>query len=167
MYTKVFTPAIASHCNVLLTYYTDLSRRMLDSAQRIGELHLQLARDLMGEWAEHTQRLLAARDAATLGATVAERGWLSGTALRAYQQGVADVYAHAHAHLAQTAETHLPAVNRSATALAEELIRNANEEAVKAGMRHKEMMERIGADGDHGSNGRARAGDEQAGSLPH
>lgn len=166
MYTQMFTPAIQSHCNVVLTYYTDLSRRLLDSAQRIGELHMQLARDLMAECGENIQRLLAARDAATLGATVAERGRQAGGALHTYQRGLADVYARTHAHLAQTAETHLPAVSRSATALAEELIRDANEEALKAGLRQQELMATMGADGE-GRNGQARSGDEQQGRLTH
>ena len=167
MYPQMLlTPAIQSHCNALLTYYTDLSRRLLDSTQRISALNLQLARDVMAEWGDGWQRILAAQDAATLGATVADRGRQSGTALRTYQQGLTDVYASTNAHLAQTAETHLPAVSRSATALAEELIRTANEEAARAGERQKEMLERMGTSA-RGRNGQARADDEQPARLPH
>ena len=166
MYPQMFTPAIQSHCNVLLTYYTDLSRRLLESTQRIGALNLQLARDVMAEWGDSWQRILAAKDAAALGATVADRSRQSGTALRTYQQGLADVYATTNAHLAQTAETHMPAVSRSATALAEELIRTANEEAARAGERQKEMLERMGTS-VRGRNGQARADDEQPARLPH
>lgn len=167
MYPQMmFTPAIQSHCNTLLTYQIDLCQRLLDSAQRISALNLQLARDIMAEWGDNWQRIFAAQDAATLGATVADRSRQSGMALRTYQQGLADIYARTNAHLAQTAETHLPAVSRSATALAEELIRNANEEAARAGARQKEILERMGTP-TQGSNGQARAGEEQAARLPH
>ena len=167
MYPQMmFTPAIQSHCNVLLTYHIDLCQRLLDSTQRISALNLQLARDAMADWGDGWQRIFAAQDAATLGASVADRSRQSGMALRTYQQGLADVYARTNAHLAQTAETHLPAVSRSATALAEELIRNANEEAARAGARQKDILDRMGTP-PQGSNGQARAGDEQPARLQH
>jgi hypothetical protein len=163
---SLFTPAIQSHCNVLLTYDTDLSRRLLDSARRIGALNLQLARDVMAEWGHSWQRILAAKAAAALGSTVAERGRQSGTALRTYQQGQADIYASTNAQLAQTAETLLPAVSRSATALAEALIRTASEAAVRAGVRQQEILDRMGTPA-YSRNGHARAGDERSAQLPH
>lgn len=159
MFAEAFPPAVKAHCDVLINFYTDLARRALESLQAISEVNLRLAREAMAELGEASQRALAAAGPAEqlagarggFGSHVG--GNVGGNALRNYQQGLADALARANHSLAQAAETHLPNVSRTAKALADDLLRRANEEGAKAAERQRQTLEHMGL---HGANGQGR-----------
>jgi phasin family protein len=132
MFPQVISPAIRSHIEILLTFYTDMAQRALEAMQSLAELNLQLGRDLLAEAGANHQRLLASKDAAQLGAAVRAHLTPSGNALQNYQRHLAEVISRTNSSLAQTATTHLPAVNRSATSLTEEFIHEARAQTVRA-----------------------------------
>ena len=152
MFAEALSPAVKAHCDVLINFYTDLARRALESLQAISEVHLRLAREAMAELGEAGQRMLSAATPAEQLASARGNadGNAGGKALRNYQQGLADALARANHSLAQSAEAHLPNVSRSANALADEMVRKANEEGAKAAERQRQTLERMGLQGANG-----------------
>lgn len=145
MFAEALSPAFKAHCDVLINFYTDLARRALESLQATSEVNLRLARESLAELGEAGQRMLAAANPAEQLASA--RGNVGGNALRNYRQGLADALARANHSLAQSAETHLPNVGRTANALADDMVRKANEEGAKAAERQRQTLERMGLRG--------------------
>ena len=127
-----FTPAVKSHLEAMVTLYTDMAQRTLETLQSLGELNLQLGRDLVAEFGANFQRVMAARDVSQLGTAVGAQLMPGAAALQAYQRGLADLLGRSGSSLAQTASTHLPAVRRSASAVAEEFVNQASEQTARA-----------------------------------
>jgi len=132
MFPQAFPPAIRSHIETLITFYTDMAQRTLEAMQSLAELNLQLGRDLLAEAGANHQRLLASKDAAQLGTAVRAQLTSGGNALQNYQRHLAEVLSRTNSTLAQTAATHLPAVNRSANTLTEEFLQEAREQSARA-----------------------------------
>ena len=124
------TPAMKSYLETLVTLYADMAQRTLEAWQSLSELNLQLGRDLIAEAGANCQRLMGSKDA-TGGAAGAQLTPGAG-ALQAYQRGLADVLSRSSSSLAQTAATHMPAVRRSANAMAEEFVQQASEQTARA-----------------------------------
>ncbi|MBA5686804.1 hypothetical protein [Rugamonas apoptosis] len=157
------TPALRSHCDALITYSTDVSQHMLDTLHKVGELNLQLARDMLGDLGQIYQRTLSGGNAAELGAALGGKLNPANGPLRDYQRKLADTMAHACDDLARATETHMPKLSRSATAVAEDTMRRASEEAARATERQQETMQQMHA-GMHGGDGHAG---EPADQRPH
>lgn len=121
-------PAIKSHIDILLTFHTDMTQRALEAVQSLSELNLQLGRDLIAEAGANSQRLMASEDAGQLGAAVRAQLTPGTLSLQNYQRRLAEVLSSANSSLAQTAATHIPAVSRSVTTLAEEFVHEARQQ---------------------------------------
>jgi phasin family protein len=132
MYPQFFTPAIKSHIEVLLTFYTDMAQRSLEAMQSLSELNMQLGRDLLAEAGANSQRLMAAKDASQLGSAVSTHFTPGINSLYNYQRHLFEVLSRANSSLAQTAATHMPAVRRSATTLTEDVVQKAGEQTARA-----------------------------------
>lgn len=61
-----FTPTVKSHFENLITLYTDMAQRTLETLQSLSELNLQLGRDLVAEVGTNCQRLMASKDASQM-----------------------------------------------------------------------------------------------------
>lgn len=129
---QFLTPAVKSHLEAMVTLYTDMAQRTLETLQSLGELNLQLGRDLVAEFGANCQSLMAARDAGQLGTAVSAQLMPGAAALQTYQRGLADLLGRSGSSMAQTATTHLPAVRRSAGAVAEEFVNQASEQTARA-----------------------------------
>jgi phasin family protein len=129
---QLLTPTVKSHLETLVTLYTDMAQRTLDTLQSLSELNLQLGRDLVTEAGANCQRLMASKDASQLGAAVSAQLVPGAAALQTYQRGLADVLSRSTSNLAQTASSHMPAVRRSANAMAEEFVHQASQQTARA-----------------------------------
>ena len=129
---QFFTPAVKSHLETMVTLYTDMAQRTLEALQSLSELNLQLGRDLVAEIGANCQRLMASKDASQLGAALSAQLAPGAAALHTYQRGLADVLSRSSSSMAQTASTHMPAVRRSANAVAEEFVHQASEQTARA-----------------------------------
>jgi phasin family protein len=126
------SPAFKSHFENLITLYTDMSQRTLEAMQSLSELNMQLARDLIAEAGANTQRLMASKDASQLGSSIAAQFTPGSNALQNYQRRLTEIISRTNSSLAQTAATHMPAVRRSATGVAEEFVNRASEQTARA-----------------------------------
>ncbi len=156
-------PAVRSHCDALISYTTDVCQRTLDTVHKVSELNLQLARAMLADTGDACQRMLASGNAAELGTALGNKLNPANAPLSEYSRKLADTMAHACDELARATEIHIPKLNRSVTAMAEDTMRRASEETAKATERQQQAMEQMGA-GMRGGNGRAG---EQGEQRPH
>lgn len=132
MLPQPIPPAILSHIDILITLTTDLTQRALETLQSLSELNMQLGRDLIAEIGNNTQRLMASKDGSQLGSAFSARLTPGAAALQNYQQHLAELLSRANSNIAQTAATHMPAVRRAATEMAEEFMHTASEQTARA-----------------------------------
>jgi phasin family protein len=121
-----------SHIDNLLDLYVGMSQCMLDAAQNLGSLNLQLGRDLIAETGASTRRLMASQHTGQLNASVAAQFTPDSHALATYQRRVTEVLSRCHAAATQTAADRMPAVRRSASAMAEGMVQEAATQTARA-----------------------------------
>lgn len=122
MFPPLPSRAILTHIDTLLGFYVDLSTRMLQSTQSLSQLQLQLGRELIAEAGVNTQRLMSSKDASQLGSAIAAQltpG--SSHALTNYQRGITELISRCQAGVSQSTADHMPAMRRSANAMAEDM----------------------------------------------
>ncbi|EEF22954.1 conserved hypothetical protein [Ricinus communis] len=132
MFPQLPYPAFRTHFDNLIDLYVGMSRCMLDAAQSLSALNLQLGRDLIAEAGANTQRLMASQDAGQLGAAVAAQLTPGGSALATYQRRVIEVLSRCQAAASQTAAERMPAVRHSASAMADDMVREASRQTASA-----------------------------------
>ena len=160
MFTNSISPALQAHLDVQLTFVTELSRKMFDTAMRVNELNMRLAQDMLEEMASTNHRILAARGGSEAMSAAAGQVQPRADKLRHYQQQLSHLMADANVEMNRTAEAHLPEASRTAIAFADELVRKTAEETEKATQRQRDMMDKMHA-GAH-SDGASRKEHSQA-----
>lgn len=142
-FSQQFTPAAKSHLEAQLSLFTDMSKKLFNSAQKINELNIQVAQTMMEESVNSAHQLMAAEDPAEFLSIAASQAQPNAEKIRAYQQHLTTIAASAQVDLAKSAETHIPETTRTAAALADEVARKASEETEKVTQRQRETMERL------------------------
>lgn len=137
------TPAAKSHMQAQLSLFTDISKKLFNSAQKINELNIQVAQTIMEDSVKSSHELLAAEDPAEFISIAASQAQPSAEKVRAYQQHLTNIAAGTQVELAKAAEEHIPETTRTAAALAEDVARRASEETEKATQRQKAAIEKL------------------------
>ncbi|APA69367.1 MULTISPECIES: phasin family protein [unclassified Janthinobacterium] len=153
--TPSLSPALKSHLEAQLNFATELSRKLFDTTQKMSELNLRLAHDLLQEWSHASQQLLCARDTGEF-MSVVSRLQPGSDKLRQYQQQLGNLVANANVEMNRTAETHIPEASRTAVAFADELVRKTAEETEKATQRQRELIEKMQVSGHRDGAGHSR-----------
>lgn len=153
-----------SHMEVQLSFINDLSRKMFDTAQRISQLNLNLAQDLVQEANTTNSHLVGARDVAEFASVATTQLHPAAEKLRNYQQQLTNVVANGNVELTRTAEQHLPEASRTAAAVADELVRKASEETEKATQRQRDAIDRMNESARRGVDGASQQ--VQGGRVP-
>ena len=109
MFPPLPNPLFRSHVDKLLDLYVGMAQCLLDTAQRLTELNLQLGRDL-----------------------IAAQFSPGSPAFANYQRRVTEVLSRCHADASQTAADRMPAVRRSASAMAEGMVQAAAQQTAHA-----------------------------------
>ena len=170
MFPQSITPALKSHMEVQLSFITDLSKKMFDTAQKVSELNLHLAQELIEDMTNTNHQLLAAKDASEFASVAATQIQPATEKIRSYQQRLSNLVANANAELTKTAETHIPEASRTATAVADEMVRKASEETEKATQRQRAAIDKMSESARRGIDGMtqaARAPGQAPGQAPH
>lgn len=120
-------PALRSHVESQVNFLTDLTQRSYDTAHKLSELNLQLARQLIGDAVETSRQMLACTDPFQAAALAMRQAEPLARHLRAWQQQLMALVAGAQAELTHAAEAHLPEAGRSASAVADDIARRSAE----------------------------------------
>lgn len=92
-------PALQSQLEAQVGFFNTLSLRAVDTLQRVNELNMQLARQLLDNGFATCRAMLACRDPAQAAAVAMHGLQPSGERLRDYQQSLFGVMARAQADL--------------------------------------------------------------------
>ena len=140
MFTQAITPAIKSYMEVQVAFLTDVSRKMFDAAQSITELNLRLAKELLADMTVANSRLMQSGSANEFTSAATRQLQPGAQRWHNYQQQLSTLVANTSAEMSKVAQTHLPEARRTATAVAEEMLRAASQEAEKAAQRQREVL---------------------------
>jgi len=144
MFTTSISPALKSHLQAQLDFAADLSRKLVDTAQQVSELNLRAAQEILEDFNQAHQQILAARNPGEF-LTLALNQMQPGGKLQRYQQQLSHLVAKAHVEMNRAAETHIPETSRTAAAFADEVVRKTAQETEKATQRQRELIEKMHA----------------------
>lgn len=142
-FTQPMTPASKAHLEAQYSLMSDMSQKLFDTAQKINELNIQVAKTVLEESLSNMQQVLVAKDPYEALSIAASQAQPAAEKVRAYQQHLTNIAARTQVDLAKTAESHVPNTSRTAAAMADEVARTATEETEKATLRQKAAMDRL------------------------
>lgn len=143
--SKSLSPAVKSQFDAQFSFWSDISRKMFDSAQKMNELNLQVAATVYEESLTSTRQLFTAENQNEALSIVAGRTQPAAEKIRAYQQHVQNILAETQVSMNKTFESHMPEATRAAEAVVREIAQKASEETVKATQRQKEIADKLTA----------------------
>ena len=145
-------PALKSHLEAQFAFMSDLSKKMFDGVQKIGQLNIQVAQTLMEETLNSAQQLIQSNSPTDYLSVAASQVQPAAEKLRAYQQHLNNITAGVQVELSKAAEQHVPETTRTAAAVAEEVVRRGAEETDKVTQRQKAAFEKLTKPINDGTN---------------
>jgi len=136
-------PALKSHMEAQFAFMSDLSKKMFDGLQKIGQLNIQVAQTVIEESLNSTQQLIQSNSPTDYLSVAASQVQPAAEKLRAYQQHLNNITAGVQVELSKAAEQHVPETTRTAAAVAEEIVRRGAEETDKVTQRQKAAFEKL------------------------
>ncbi len=136
-------PALKSHLDAQFSFAADLSRKMFDGIQRIGQLNVQVAQTVMEEAISNTHQIIESNTPTDYLSVAAAQVQPVAEKVRAYQQHLSSIAAGVQVELSKAAEAHVPETTRTAAAVAEEVVRRGAEETDKVTQRQKAVFEKL------------------------
>lgn len=156
------SPAVKAQLEAQFAFYTDVSKKMFDSMQKLNELNIQVGQTLMEETLSSTRQVMQAEDRTEALSIAAGQAQPAAEKVRAYNQHVQAILAEAQVGIAKTAETHIPNATRTAEGVVKEVAQKASEQTAKVTQRQKEALEKLttpirgAGDRNQSSNGATR-----------
>jgi phasin family protein len=141
--SKSVTPAAKNYMEAQMSLFTDLSKKLFDSAQRISELNMQVTQTILEESLKGSHELLCAEDSSDFISIAATQLQPVAEKLRTYHHDFTNIAAGTRVELAKATEQHVPETSRTAAALAEEVARKAHDETEKATQRQKAAIDKM------------------------
>lgn len=136
-------PALKSHLDTQFSFMNDLSKKMFEGVQRLGQLNVQVAQTMMEETINNAHEMAQSTSPTELLSIAAAQVQPAAEKVRAYQQHVRNISAGVQVELSKTAEQHVPETTRSAAAVAEEVVRRGEEETKKVTERQKLAFDKL------------------------
>lgn len=143
MFSQPVTPAVKAHMEAQFSLFSDMSQKLFDTAQKINELNIQVAQTVMEEGINNAQQVIVAKDPYEAISIAASQAQPAADKVRAYQQHLSSIAAGTRVEMAKAAESHLSETTRTATAVADEVVRMASEETERTTQRQKAAMEKL------------------------
>ena len=142
-FSQPITPTLKAHIDAHYSLIADMSKKMFESAQKINDLNMQVAKSVLEDSFSSAQQVIGARDPYEAISIAAAQAQPQAERVREYNQHLNNIALNTQVDLARTAETHFPNTSRTAAAVADEVARTAKEETEKATTRQKAAMEKF------------------------
>lgn len=136
-------PAMKSHLNAQFSFFAELSKKMFEGVQRIGQLNVQVAQTAMEEAINSTHQLIESNTPTEYMSIAAAQVQPIAEKVGAYQRHLTNIGAAVQEELSKTAASHAPEISRSAAANAEDVARRTAEESDKVSERQKAVFEKM------------------------
>ena len=118
-------PALRSHLENQVNFFTDLTQKSYDSMRQLSELNMHLAQQMIEDSMNMGRSMMACSDPFQMTSTAVQQMQPATEHLRTYQQQLMGVLSGAQAQLQRSAEQAIPEASRSASAMADEMVRSA------------------------------------------
>jgi len=118
-------PAMKSHLENQVTFMTELTQKTYDSIRKLSELNMHLAQQMIEDSMNMGRSMMSCSDPFQMTSTAMNQIQPATEHLRTYQQQLMGVLAGAQVELQKSAEAHIPEASRSASAIADEMVRGA------------------------------------------
>jgi phasin family protein len=130
-FSQAMTPAVRAHMESQFSLFTDMSKNLFNTMQKIKESM------------SSAHQVLVAKDPIEALTIATAQAQPAAEKVRAYQQHLTSIAAGTQVDLARTAETHVPQTTRTATAVADEVAQRGAEETEKSRQRQKAAMDKL------------------------
>jgi phasin family protein len=118
-------PALRAHLESQVDFMNQFTQKAVDTLREVSEMNLKLARQMVEGSMHASHEMLNCTDPVQLTQAAIKQVQPASERLRSYQQHLLTVLAGAQAAFAHAAETRLPEATRSASAIADEIVRHA------------------------------------------
>lgn len=132
-----------THLDGQFSFITDLSKKMFEGVQRIGQLNVQVAQTMMEEAINNAHQMKQSTSPIELLSVAAAQMQPAAEKLCAYEQHVCNISAGVQVELAKTAEQHVPETTRSASAVAEAVVRDVEAQSKKVAERQNAAFDKL------------------------
>ncbi len=146
------TSAMRAHLESQVAFMSDLTRKTYDSARKLSELNLHFTQDWLEDSFTISRQLLAAGDPFQFSATLANQIQPLAQRIRSYQQQLIGLLSGAQVDFTRATESFMPEASRSASAIADDMARRAEEASRAFAPRYSGNG---AASGGHGGDGGA------------
>jgi phasin family protein len=137
------SPALKSQLEAQFALYSDVSKSIFASVQKLNDLNIQLAQTVMQETMTSVKEILGASNRHEVLSITAGQALPAAEKIRAYQQHVQNIVADTRATVAKTVGAHMPDTTRAAEEVVREVAQKASEVTAKATQRQKDAMEKL------------------------
>jgi phasin family protein len=129
-------PALRSQVETQVNFMTELSQRTYDSVRKVGELNMHYTQQLIEDSINMGRELMSCSDPFQMTSTAISQLQPATEHLRNYQRQLIGVLSGVQADLTRAAGSRIPQATRQASAMADEMVRNAAAAAADAGAAH-------------------------------
>lgn len=129
-------PALRSQLETQVNFLTELSHRTYDSVRKVSELNMRFTQQFIEDSMNFGRELMNCSDPFQVTSTAINQLQPATEHLRSYQRQLMGVLSGAQADFSRAAETHIPEASRQASAMADEMVRNAAANAADVGAAH-------------------------------
>lgn len=118
-------PAMRSQIESQSRFVNDLSQKSYEAMRKVGELNMKISQQLLEDSMNMSREMMSCADPFQIISTVMKQLQPVSQHLRTYQQELLGAISGVQVNLTRSAEQHLPQAGRSASAMADDLARNA------------------------------------------
>jgi phasin family protein len=119
-------PALRAHLESQVEFTNQLLHKTIETVRQLSEINLKLSRQILEGSVHASREILACTDPMQMSQVAMKQLQPHAERLRAWQQHVVAVLAGVQADLTHAAEATFPEASRSASAVADEMVRRAN-----------------------------------------
>jgi phasin family protein len=119
-------PALRSHLESQIDFMNEFSQKTYDMLRQLSEINLKLARQMIEGSMHASREMMSCTDPMQLAQAAMKQVQPATERMRVYQQQLLSALAGAQAEFTHAAETRMPEATRSASAIADEMMRHAS-----------------------------------------
>ena len=125
MFSQAITPAVKSHLDAQLSFFTDLNCKMVDATQALCQLNLQFAQTCYVEVHADGHQLMNEKGPLDCASTMATQLQAATLHWRQYEQRLLGLLSNAQLDLNKTTSDHVPEASRALAAVADGIVHGA------------------------------------------
>jgi phasin family protein len=119
-------PALRSQVEAQSRIINDLSQKTYEAIRKVGELNMKMSQQLLEDSMNMSREMMSCSDPSQMLSTFMKQMQPLSQHMRTYQQELLGAISGAQVDLTRSAEQAMPQASRSASAMADDLARNAN-----------------------------------------